>query len=309
MKDLLLDSDMPLRFSGHETFPLRLLWLKKFYDAVIDGVSDKRTFQEREGIARFGVGKNMAMSMRHWAVACEIIAENGGRLEATELGHLLFDKRTGVDPYMEDPSTIWLIHNMLSTTRELATFFYAFNVLALPVFDRQTLVKELSGVAAASRNTRATAHTIKRDVEVFLRSYAPRGSDVSEDAAEPLLAELGLIREMRATGQFEFVRGPKQTLSQEVFAHALVRFWKRWHDASPTLSVETVAYAPASPGRVFRLDEESVASRMATIADVTGGAVVWTDTAGLRQVARHRSFAKLEELDLLKLAYGKRLAA
>lgn len=308
MRNLLLDSDV-LRFSGHETFPLRLLWLKKFYDAVVDGVSDKRTFQEREGIARFGVGKNMAMSMRHWAVVCEIVTESNGKLEPTRLGHLLFNRRNGLDPYLEDPSSIWLIHSLISSTPEWATFFYAFNVLALPVFDRQTLVKELTGIAAAMSTTRATAETIKRDVEVLIRSYAPKATDVSEDAAEPLLAELGLIRELRATGQFEFVRGPKQTLSQEVFAVALMRFWKKWHDSSPTLSVETVSYAPGAPGRVFRLDEESVAFRMATIGETAGDAILWTDTAGLRQVARGASFSEASEFDILKRAYPRRLAA
>ena len=46
------------QFAGHETFPLRLLWLKKAFDAVGDQ-ADARTFQEQEAIARFGVGRNM----------------------------------------------------------------------------------------------------------------------------------------------------------------------------------------------------------------------------------------------------------
>ncbi|WP_254019393.1 DUF4007 family protein [Mesorhizobium escarrei] len=299
---------MALRFSGHETFPLRLLWLKKAYDAVASGMAEKGTFQEQGAISRFGVGKNMAMSMRYWAVACGVVREMDGKLEATELGHLLFDDHTGLDPYLEDPSTIWLVHNAVCATPEVATsFFYAFNVFAQPAFERQDLVKDLSEIAA-SRSARATAETIKRDVEVVLRSYAPRTAEIGEDAAEPLLAELGLIRELR-TGQFEFVRGPKQSLSQAVFAYALIRYWRRWHADAPTLSVETVAYGVGAPGRIFRLDEESVAFRLATIGDVTGGAIVWTDTAGLRQVARREPLEGIDELRLLERAYGSRLAA
>ncbi|CAH2403004.1 conserved hypothetical protein [Mesorhizobium escarrei] len=304
----MLDSSVALRFSGHETFPLRLLWLKKAYDAVASGMAEKGTFQEQGAISRFGVGKNMAMSMRYWAVACGVVREMDGKLEATELGHLLFDDHTGLDPYLEDPSTIWLVHNAVCATPEVATsFFYAFNVFAQPAFERQDLVKDLSEIAA-SRSARATAETIKRDVEVVLRSYAPRTAEIGEDAAEPLLAELGLIRELR-TGQFEFVRGPKQSLSQAVFAYALIRYWRRWHADAPTLSVETVAYGVGAPGRIFRLDEESVAFRLATIGDVTGGAIVWTDTAGLRQVARREPLEGIDELRLLERAYGSRLAA
>lgn len=308
MRDLLLDSTVALRFSGHETFPLRLLWLKKVYDAVADGVTAKRTFQEHEAIARFGVGKNMAMSMLHWSVACGVISEKDGQLEGTALGHLLFDDKDGLDPYLEDPSTVWLIHNALCATPDVATsFFFAFNVFAQPLFERPTLVKELSEIAAA-RGARATTETVKRDVEVLLRSYAPRTADTGEDASEPLLAELGLIRELRPA-QFEFVRGPKQSLSQAVFAYALVLYWRRWHKDSPTLSVETVAYGIGAPGRVFRLDEESVAFRLAAIGDMTGGALAWTDTAGLRQVARREPLETIDVLALLKQAYEMRLAA
>lgn len=308
MRDLLLDSSVSLRFSGHETFPLRLLWLKKTYDAVTSGMTDKGTFQEQGAISRFGVGKNMAMAMRFWAVACGIVGETNGQLEGTELGHLLFSDRNGLDPYLEDPSTIWLVHNAICATPDVATsFFYAFNVFAQPVFERPDLVKELHEIAAA-RGARATAETIKRDVEVVLRSYAPRTTETGEDAAEPLLAELGLIRELR-NGQFEFVRGPKPTLSSAVFTYALVQYWRRWHADAPTLSVETIAYGVGAPGRVFRLDEESVAYRLATIGEMTGGALVWTDTAGLRQVARREPLESIDVLKLLERGYRKRLAA
>lgn len=303
----MLDSAVTLRFSGHETFPLRLLWLKKAYDAVVAGVNAKRTFQEQSAIARFGVGKNMAMSMLHWATACGVVGEKGGLLEVTALGDLLFNDRDGLDPYLENPSTIWLMHDALCATREVTSFFYAFNIFSQPLFDRSALVKELSEIAA-ERAARATAETVKRDVEVLLRSYAPRVADTGEDASEPLLAELGLIQELRP-GQFEFVRGPKPSLSQAVFAYALIRYWRSWHKDSPTLSVETIAYGVGAPGRVFRLDEESVAFRLAAIGEITGGALVWTDTAGLRQVARREELESIDVLELLKQAYRARLVA
>jgi hypothetical protein len=105
------------------------------------------------------------------------------------------------------------------------------------------------------------------------------------------------------------VRGPKQSLSQAVFAYALVLYWQRWHKDSPTLSVETVAYGVGAPGRIFRLDEESVAFRLATIGEITGGALAWTDTAGLRQVVRREPLETFDVLALLGQAYETRLAA
>src|SRR5690349_13893377 len=87
------------QFAGHETFPLRLLWLKKAYNAVRNG-APFRTFREQEAIATFGVGRNMAVSMGHWALASGLFEESAGVIRPTELGHrILADD--GHDPYLE----------------------------------------------------------------------------------------------------------------------------------------------------------------------------------------------------------------
>ena len=309
MRDVLTDSDLRLQFAGHETFPLRLLWLKKAFDAVAYHGADRRTFQEQSAIAQFGVGKNMALSMRHWALATGMLADEDGSLVPTPLARLLLDDRTGLDPFLEDPSTLWLVHAALAGAPELSTtFFFAFNALNQTVFDREGLV-EVVFDQAKSRGARATAETVKRDVEVFLRSYAPRSGDVGEDAAEPLLAELALVRESRLSGQFEFVRGPKPNLQDGVFALVLKRFWARWHPDAPTLSAEQASYGAGSPGRVFKLDEDSVMERLARIGEITGGAIIWTDTAGLRQVSLTRKLATIDEHAFVLASYPYRRAA
>ncbi|WP_210275439.1 DUF4007 family protein [Rhizobium sp. G21] len=156
---------------------------------------------------------------------------------------------------------------------------------------------------------RGTVETVKRDVEVFLRSYAPRHGDLGEDAAEPLLAELALIRESRLSGQFEFVRGPKPSLQNGVFALVLKRFWERWHPNAPTLSAEQASYGAGSPGQVFKLDEDSVMARLAKIGEATSGAIVWTDTAGLRQVSLARQLSTIDEVALITNSYPYRRVA
>jgi hypothetical protein len=63
------------QFSGHETFPLRHLWLKKAYDQVACGKgwrSAKIALHRSEAIVTFGVGKNMVGAIRHWALTCGI---------------------------------------------------------------------------------------------------------------------------------------------------------------------------------------------------------------------------------------------
>lgn len=301
MKDELLDSDLRLQFAGHETFPLRLLWLKKAHDAISEDGLSRRTFQEQAAIARFGVGKNMATSMRHWALASKMANPVDGVFhEPTEVARRILDDN-GLDPYLEKPATLWLIHATLAgAPAPCTTFYYAFNHLNQAEFDREGLNQAVLDLARR-RNARATVETIKRDVEVFLRSYVGRGHEAGEDAAEPLLAELGLIRDARLSGQYEFVRGPQPTLPDQIFAVHLNRFWRRMGEP-PTLTAEAIAYGPGSPGRVFKLDEDSVVTRLIRLGDLTGGAFVWTDTAGLRQVSFREG--GISELDTICAAYG-----
>lgn len=303
MKHGLLDSDARGQFAGHETFPLRLLWLKKAFDAVEYG-APAGTFQEQSAIARFGVGRNMAVSMRYWALASGFVEEVDRVLRPTALGALIL-RDDGLDTYIERPATVWLVHWAIASSAQFTTTaYYAFNGLAAIEFDPAMLVEELLDLVAA-RGWRATRGTLKRDVEVFLRGYTRREDALGDDAAEPLLAELGLIREARFGGWHEFVRGPKPTLPDGVFAYALNEFWQR-QGGSTAMTAEQICYAAGSPGRVFKLDEDSVITRLMGLETLTRGAWIWTDTAGLRQIQ------KIGEVDALKLvreAYPKPLAA
>ncbi|OYY66576.1 DUF4007 family protein [Sphingomonas sp. 28-62-11] len=297
MRQGLFEDGVRPQFAGHETFPLRLLWLKKAHDAVAAG-APAGTFAEQEAIATFGVGRNMAASIRHWAVATGFVAESDRALRPTHLGRMILADG-GLDPYLEAPATTWLAHwNVASTPELTTTAYFAFNGLTAIEFDPDGLVTELESIAA-TRGWRATRGTLKRDVETFLRSYVRRRGQHGEDAAEPLLAELGLVREARLGGWYEFVRGPKPGLPDAVFAYALDAFWRRHGGAS--LTAEQVSYAPGSPGRVFKLDEDSVVTRLMALPRLTAGAWGWTDTAGLRQVQR---ISEIDALALVPKAYG-----
>lgn len=298
MKRDAFHTDSKAQFAGHETFPLRLLWLKKAFDAVGNG-APSGTFQEQGAIARFGVGRNMAASMRYWALASRFFQESDRQVMPTALGALILSD-DGVDPYVERAASVWLCHWHIACTPEMTTTaYYAFNALAAIEFDPSTLIDELLTLVAA-KGWRATRGTLKRDVEVFLRSYVRKGDALTEDAAEPLLAELGLVREARLGGWYEFVRGPKPTLHDGVFAYALSQFWER-QGGSSSLTAEQVCYAPGSPGRVFKLDEDSVITRLMRLDDVTDGAWRWTDTAGLRQIQR---LGDVDPIQLIEAAYA-----
>jgi hypothetical protein len=118
-----------------------------------------------------------------------------------------------------------------------------------------------------------------------------------------MLGELGLIFEERK-GHFAFRRGPKATLHDGMFTYALLDFWKSAAPGLSSLAFESIAFEEGSPGRVFKLDEDSIAERLLALEDLTLGALSWTDTAGLRQV--HRNINKAENLSkrMIEKAYA-----
>ncbi|MBT5709013.1 MAG: DUF4007 family protein [Verrucomicrobia bacterium] len=306
----LLEPGYKPQFSGHETFPLRYGWLKKAFDAVSeteDQEENKYVFAAEDAIARFGVGKNMVSSIRHWAVSAKIIETppTAQKHITTKLGQNIFDNEHGLDPFMEHPSTGWVIHWNLSSHTEKTTWFWAFNHFHSATFDREQLVLGLSRVAQDRAWSRAATGTIKRDVECFLRSYAVRpstGISNHEETLECPLAELGLIKPIGRRDGFRFVRGAKASLEDGVFLYALADFWKQSTSAS-TLSFETIAYEPGSPGQVFLLDENELSERLLDLENITDGAFRWSETAGLKQVVRHEELSNELLLRFIELAY------
>lgn len=296
-----------LQFSGHETFALRQLWLRKAYDniAICKPVAPRSVFTDEDAIARFGVGKNMVNSIRHWSLASGFMAESGDGYVPTELAHSLF-KEGGLDPYLEHPATIWLIHwKIAGIGLKSSTWWYVFNCVVQQSFNKDTLSKALSSYAQ-SVPYKLSASTLNRDIDVCLGSYLPRTAKDStdEDVAEPILAELPLLQQHPGMkGTFSFRRGPKPTLPEALFAYALIEFWEG-RIATSALSFDRIMHDYGSPGRVFKLDEYSVAERVAALEHLTKGMLQWTDTAGVRQVSRSPRYdATALKRRLLEAAY------
>jgi len=293
------------QFSGHETFPLRYGWLKKAFDAVAEYENNnngKSVFLEENAIAKFGVGKNMVASIRHWASSTGLIDKNG--LVTTPLGKLIFGF-DGLDPYLEHPSTLWLIHWLLSGHPEKTTWFWMFNYFTGELFEREHIVVGLDKLAKERGWNKVAITTIRRDVECFVRTYAskPHGAKtVYEDTLESPLTELGLIKSIGKRDNFRLVRSRKPSLGAGVFLYALIDFWSRYSDGN-TITFEAIAYEPGSPGRVFLLNENDIYDYLSVIEKITNNKYTWSETSGLKQVIRSAKESDEEAFNYIKSDY------
>ena len=310
LRSPLYQDDYRPQLSGHETFPIRYGWLKKAFDGSgiprTKGTTGK-VFSGSDAIARFGVGKNMVSSMRHWAKATGMIKDAPGAngLTTTSLGHLVFGD-PGLDPYMEHPATAWLLHWNLCSRSERTTWYWVFHHYSSVFFEREALVQGIAKLAEDRKWSRASIATIRRDVSCFIRTYAaqaPSGHESYEDGLESPLIELGLVKPAGRRDGFHFVRGPKPSLGPGVFGYAVTDFWDRSFGNSNTLSFEAMTHGPGSPGRAFLLEENDMVDMLVELEDASGGIYRWSETAGLKQLIRTRAATDVESFELLKRDY------
>lgn len=284
--------ETPPTFSGHGTFPMRYGWLKKSFDAVDSNGSVREVFTNDEAIARFGVGKNMVSSMRHWCNVTNVFDKD------TTSG---FAKKVfaddGLDPYLESPITLWLLHYSLATNPQLLTYYWFFNVNNSLNLDRRTLQQEVEKYCRDNDYHVPSSTTLKRDVECIVRLYMYRSEHNNDDAIDSPLAELGLIVPIHKQGYFSGNRGAKATLIPALFWAAVFQFWEHSHGDASAVSLDALAYNPLGPGRIFLLDENSIVDYIYQSLNMFEDKVSWSETAGKRQlVLRGEVKSTLDEL-------------
>lgn len=275
---------LTLNFSGHESFPLRYPWLSK---AIQHLAADSDLFHRDDAIVTLGVGKNMVQSMRHWGRVMGLIDRSIPE-QPTELGERLFLKG-GWDPYLEDMATKWLLHwQLVSESKQASTWHYTFTRWGPDTFTKDQLIDWLVRLSESSTK-RTSRNTIKRDVDVFVRTYSPsepRGTLTPEETFDSPLTELGLLEETEkdSKGSYEFVRGTQPTLPDEVFIYALNQYWRRVAPERRTLDVNRLLYGPGSLGGAFKLTNNALVARLERLPTWSG--MRFDDTAGLKQVLK-----------------------
>ena len=124
---------------------------------------------------------------------------------------------------------------------------------------------------------------------------------------EPFLSGLGLLA-ATSRDAFRICRGMHPSLPDGVFAFSLLEYWESLSRTDSSLDFGRIAYGSGSPGRVFKLDPESLRQRLGRLEELTQGALLWTEQAGLRQVVRRGdalSNPQACKLRLLRAAFAE----
>jgi hypothetical protein len=273
-------------FGRHETFALRFGWLTKGVQAL---ARNPHIFSDDEATIELGVGKNMVSSIRYWLLACQIV--NPNNLEPSPVGKLIFDIKMGLDPYLEDEATIWLIHWLLASNPDLATAWYwFFNKYHKPEFTSQELTTALTDFVkdAIIEGKKPSISTLKNDAQLLHRMYTQSKGIGRMPLEEALDSPLALLNIMTQTaGGRRYISRPdaRPGLPLGVLGFAVVQIMQQ--RGIKSIPIEELMYSRndyCAPGAVFRLTENDLITKLENLVNYIPGILDIRDTAGIHQL-------------------------
>lgn len=305
-------------YSGHQSFGLRISWLPKAVAAIEDNIDP---FSDpRQGMKILGLGKNMVEALEFWVKATGVAIKVGAKWELTEFALKVLSRKEGFDPFLENQQTLWLLHWNLCkgwdedgvTKRPYAWHFFA-NVFPDDEIVASEAVDHFAGAVAALPKP-LSAVTLRQHFDVFIRTYVSGEStgprSTPEDTLDSPLTTLNLIKrngeKKMSNGKREAVyrvnSGPKPFISTATFRYCLQEWWDCAHPTEQRLTLRDISFSEGSPGRLFRLPEMDIHSRLTTLASDYPQEWALIESQNQRGIER---LARCNSDSLMKSIYGQ----
>lgn len=286
-----------LQFSGHDSFICKHFWLKKGYDFI----SHKGNFSDESAVIELGVGKNMVTSISYWLKSFSILDAHN---KTTELGDFLFHHKKGIDPYVENLATVWLLHYLLIKTNKASIYNLFFNEFrkSRTEFTKVQLLNFIKRKFENENQKNFNENTINTDIAVFLRSYlkpTDKGSkiDIEEDFSG-LLIDLDIMNSynsLDADGKsVDWYRVESKLqidLPYEVVLFSILDN----NSYGKSISFKELLTGHNSPGQIFALTEDGLYNKIESIQKDFKG-IIYTESAGIRELQFKSKPQKFEVL-------------
>jgi hypothetical protein len=282
-------------FSGHDSFQCRQLWLKKGYDFIIDN----RDFNDQDAVVKLGVGKNMVSSIRFWLKAFNIIDYKDN---PTEFGKRMFNDENGYDPFLEDETSLWLLHYQLVKNRFASIYSIIFNEFRKEklFFNKETCVNYLKRIGESNPNLNLNENTIAKDFIVFANLYKNDNQSKNvEDSYSGILSEIELLKttEKGKEEQYCIENNERDNLSEAVVLYAILDN----PNYGKSISLNSLEFDLDSPGSIFSLNRSGLDNKITEIVNQNKD-ITFTDQAGIKELQFKN---KSDAYSILDKYYGK----
>jgi hypothetical protein len=258
-----------------------------------------------EGITKLGLGKNMVEALRCWIEAFQIADRVDGIWSLTPIGKLIFHPNDGLDPYLEDVSTSWLLHWLISTNKNSPFFAWecVFNRWPAMEFSGSQVIEAFEKEAARTTKP-ASIVTLRQHWEVFLHSYRPPKAEKGEDHLDSAMSTLRLITEFgerqNANGKWEdvyaFDSRRKSVIPEQLFVYFVHDWWNRSFPEEHTAPLREVVLGDHSPGRLLKMHESEILQRVTGMAAHYPKVFQIVESTSLRQLHRLQESDGLSDL-------------
>lgn len=266
-----------LTFSGHESFHCRSLWLKKGYDFITE---DKK-FSNPDAVVDLGVGKNMVSAISFWMKSFGLIEKDNN---LSEIANFLFGEQ-GVDPYLENPASLWLLHYHLVKENSASIYSLVFNDFRKKriEFNKGHLQQFLKAKCEETK-TNYTEATIQRDIIVFLRNYVKpqRANKNLEDIFGGIFIELNLVEQLqkydeKETDWYRIENKERTDLPTEILLYCILDN----DQYGDSIVLDEILHGYNSIGSVFAITIKDVLSKIEELTK-SKYKISFTDDAGIR---------------------------
>lgn len=290
-----MNNNIQYKFSGHETFHCRPIWLKKGYDYAINN----NLFNADEAVIDLGVGKNMVASIKFWLRAFGFYNLHRNELEG--LSHDIL-KDNGYDPYLEDDATLYLLHYLLIKNVKIASIYH----LAFIKLSKEKLEFTTSNLQSfierecLKEGVDFNEKTLKNDINVFIKNYVP--SEEKKSGLEDNYS--GLFYDLRFLNKSGIVDGEKKYrfninegkhLPEAIFLYVLLDKF----EGETSMNLEAIRDNVSS---VFLMERQGTYSLIERLVAKYPNRITFKDDGGRQEVQLREGINKDE---ILKEYYAR----
>jgi hypothetical protein len=223
----------------------------------------------------------MVSSINYWTKSFGLVNKKGSLSKIAEfvLG------KNGVDPYLEDTATLWLLHYHLVSENIASIYSIVFNEFRKKriEFNKRQLIQYIR-IKCEEVGVVFNEKTVQRDVSVFLRNYVmPEKTNKNlEDLFSGLFLELNLITQLRRYDEeenlwYKIENTERRDLPAEIILYCILSNTSY----SESITLDDLLFCYDSIGNVFAMNTKGVLEKIEQICKMYKS-ITFTDDAGIR---------------------------
>lgn len=246
-------------FARHESFPLRIGWLRKGFDCIR---KNPLFFLEENAADELGVGKNMLNAIKFWCQAFDIIQQTANGYIITDFARFLFE----VDQFLEDPFSDWLLHYRLVSNKTIApSFYWFFNEFNYYEFNSELFCKTITQKFITQNIKPPKLSVLQKEFNILILSYNYKNNpkdSINEINLCPLQS-LNLINKNERNENYRFVNSSPFNVPVELIAYTIAKqitqeSKNQIKNNFYQIGIDSILHKPLSPGKIFKFSKESL---------------------------------------------------